>query len=319
MNEPANRSEPTPSSVSDYASRYSRQLQRNLFGVTALLYWFERDPRRQDLRAHSASGFFFRIDHHLLLLVSGHVLDALDSRMRQGAEIPSARIACGFSLDEHASAVDFDLASRFRFGMLHEDGADYGAILLAEPESAFVTENAFVLDVQACPRELDDFDFARYDFVALTGFPSILRKMDLADDGEGSSLKVNFSPALLISMPVHAGPLARPCPRFVGQLLPADHRHPQTGERFSDLDVDGFSGGPMFGLKVHPDGDHHTLEFTLIGMQSAWLREHRYLIAPAIQVWINALADVLTSGLLDEIHMHDPSVRMITIRSPFAE
>ncbi len=120
---------------------------------------------------------------------------------------------------------------------------------------------------------------------ALIGLPDQFIKQRTTS---GGAVTVSVLPTVIYLKAVDPPPdMKTPFPRFYGKL-PDRLVNPHTGASLDEMS--GFSGSPIIGFKVNPDGQ---MKYWLVAVQSGWHRGHRVVagpLIPAIVAWLEAQA-----------------------------
>ncbi|HJP83008.1 MAG TPA: hypothetical protein VJ835_05830, partial [Fimbriimonadaceae bacterium] len=201
---------------------------------------------------------------HWYLATAGHVLKQIDQALDKGVEPHS------FWLSDHGpkfqNPVPFDYINAARTS-LDEKGQDYGLILLNQLYVDNLRMNNVVpLTINEVAHE------GAFDAYCILGSPSCWNVATEYSTG----IKIETSPVMLaadrIDVPKE---LESKNPRMAFRI--ASGAMNDSGESLQD--IDGLSGGPVFGFKRTDDG---RLKYWLVGVQSSWNSKNIALVCPAL-------------------------------------
>lgn len=246
---------------------------KHLVGICLALR--ERNDNRTEY-SDFTSAFVMKVEGRWLLVTAGHCLRRLEDLHNSGNyEITACGLYDGWTPRGPSDPIPFRYTDSVRDYVDDEElGLDIGFIelppLLARTLSAGGVE-------PLGPEHWATADEGFVGYVVLgqpTELYQVIRRGENVVDARVDPVLISLTkcepPANMI----------KPAARFYGQLAP------QT--RFSDggalNDIDGMSGGPIFGLRQHASGK---LTYSLIAVQGSWNRSHR-VVAGARAWWLAA-------------------------------
>lgn len=203
---------------------------------------------------------------HWFLVTAGHILQDLDELIDSGKrEIVNAHIVDTFAINTVSSVpIPFDYPDSDRFYINDDDlGLDCGFIYLEPGIRRLLEANGIkALDENVWLLHADS-----YDSYALLGFPAELTHSEFGNSatGMGHQIKLN-----LIMTPIRK--LSEQPDNTAKVLLPRFYA--KLHDKLPLNDIDGMSGGPIFGFKLENGG----LRYWLVAIQSGWYRSIKNLI-----------------------------------------
>jgi len=239
-------------------------------------------------RSICVSGFILSVREHWFFVTAGHVLQHLDTNLDSGQRvIVNAQLLDTFGVNPISSVpipIDYPNSQRF---YINDDGLglDCGFIYLEHNIRKLLEANGIKsLDENVWLKQSDT-----YEYYALLGFPSELTESQFgnSETGTGHQLRLNLvmTPIRkLDGQPENTEKVE--LPRFYAKLhdkLPLE-------------DIDGMSGGPIFGFQHDADG---RLRYWLVAVQSGWYPNKRILFACPVALF----TEVLLRKLYDEGHI----------------
>jgi len=206
-------------------------------------------------------GFWF-------LVTAGHVLDGVEEERKQGIEHASFRLFDGWgaeAVDRHYVPFDYENAPKHR---IHEEGLDYGLVLLGPNAVANMQANNVVPVSEAHYEKIWP---ERFDGYAIVGTPAAT--VELKRHGERSTLLRHS--VVIIQVAAEPNPpaeLIQPQDRFYGRIAT-----PEDSSEWQAIggDIRGMSGGPILGVRRDDKGLH----YWVVGIQSGWLESKRIIAA----------------------------------------
>jgi len=247
---------------------------RHLVGLCITFRHKTHEDSVQPPRFATCSGTLIVVDDMLCFLTAGHVLKKLDElRASSSVEIVSTAWADTFG-DKRVSdiPIPFNLRDARFFYIDDEDqGLDFGVVRIELHHARLLAKNGVVALQEANWAHQCDVSFDKYEML---GFPT-----ELASDRVSSSGAGTVSPTMLGVRRVDALPIEHPptrYPRFVGQIE-TDLPH----------NIEGMSGGPIFGFRFEPDGE---CRYWIVALQSSWNRNSRTVYGCSLPV----LASLMT-------------------------
>lgn len=229
----------------------------------------------------STSGFIISIGGNWFLITAGHVLRDIERARANGQVLRSFYLDDGWnhhSKSRMTIPLDFDHEPRDFF--VDDDGSDYAAIYLRPYYRPLLEANGVQpIDELAWERDVPE----SFDQCVLLGMPSQF----LIIKNSTSSRDLELSKAL-VSIAVTEIPRPdftnKDKDLFYGQLLGLDDEL---------TDIDGMSGGPIFGFK-RIDGE---MRYWVIALQSGWFSGKRIIFACRIR----QLCEVLRKRIIEQI------------------
>ncbi|MGH7790646.1 MAG: hypothetical protein ACRERC_27545 [Candidatus Binatia bacterium] len=249
----------------------NEQAVRSLSKHFVSLCWTDPSSTIENVRHQAYSGFVVSIRRRWALVTAGHILGRINRAIDGGQCLAGWTLDDGWTLDGHFDdAIPFDLASAPRI-VLGEEAIDYGVIGLAPPFARLLEKNGIEpMDERHWKPKWPE----QFDSYVMLGLPT----QEIVHAGNG------FVQKAVVTLPVT--PLANPpdtlvdpkVPRFYGTIeLPDD-------AELHLSDIDGMSGGPVFGFKM-VNGESR---YWIVGIQSGWLREERAIVACYLEPLLRA-------------------------------
>ncbi len=263
------------------------------------LSWMDRlidpigDPTTLESRrpmTQVVTGFLLGVRNRAFIVVAGHVLTQLEKRLA-GREIVKARIIDSFEGDEYAGhSIPFPLADapRDRFDDGHT--IDYGVILLESHYARLLDRAGKVALCEAdwsTPRGTPDFRI-------LLGFPRAGRTVTDTCTPERYEVTLDVGLTMLRVSATDDPPdcLRGAFDRFFGHVIRGTGY--RNGRVIEVDDIDGMSGGPVFGVHI----EQGRIKFSLVGIQSGWEPDSRVIAAcpvPPFAEWLAGMIDGKTA------------------------
>lgn len=223
------------------------------------------------------SGFLADVGGMWFYVTAGHILRDIRSAIDRGAKFDVWRLGdqtAGNRFEGSGIPFAFDVE---RWGVIEEEevGLDYAAVPL---------EGMYCLALQAGGAvPIDKIAWADHvtphDHWALVGVPS----ETVSYDGKTViTARVVVAPLEPADEPAAAGPKAQN--QFYARL--------KDDSASVVNDIDGMSGGPIFGLKK-VEG---TWKYSVIGVQSGWYRQSRIIAACPFSSFALALEELVTDA-----------------------
>jgi hypothetical protein len=226
-----------------------------------------------------ASCFVVEIDGHWFLITAGHVIEDIKTRIAQGGVLRD------FYLQDKQAGHSYPFGIPFPFDIdawiiidsANSDGCDYAGTLL----SSLIVANLYSGGVKPLHEDFwADRPFQRFKHWLLLGVP--LESHGKHDDGQ-HYLKLTLIPLTPSNAPRNADSVSNN--REFAKLL----HNPEKDQVYID-DVQGMSGGPIFGVNI----DGATLSYRLIGVQSSWYRQSRIISFCAVQEFLVGIKNALS-------------------------
>ncbi|HTQ39188.1 MAG TPA: hypothetical protein VMJ32_09165, partial [Pirellulales bacterium] len=201
-----------------------------------------------DLKAFSVSAFVISVRNIWFLVTAGHIINDIESRRQNGRKIISARLIDGIGSSKSFPSIPFDLDNCHCWS-IYEQGLDYALIpLLPLYTKQLIAGGVQALDEGAwreVPNDLNGY--------FLIGFPTQVQTIRIDGNGQSGIVNVELNTPLLQVFPVYDPPeeLKKVNDRFYAKVPVIQG---EAGGRHSMLtDIDGMSGGPLFGVKQVDD------------------------------------------------------------------
>lgn len=253
------------------------------------LTWTDRDVHAPDQtgsdRTFCLSASVISIEGRWFLLTAGHVLEALDQTLKEGTLIYAGLYGNWGPATGDNGKITFNYEDTRRWWLRDDEaGFDYGLISLGDYYAAHLR----AIHVQPLTEEYwleVPKILARY---VLVGFPSErVRVEQMPGTSNSVTTSVSMANALVRLEAVEDPPdeLRTNNLRFYARLVAPEQ---STDSEFSIRDIDGMSGGPVFGFGADPNG---VIRYWIVGVQSGWHRPTRVIAAcPVAQVFSNLRA-----------------------------
>lgn len=304
--------ETIPSSVPNAAAwKYIQEHLFPSFVAFSITAWKPISPGAagNDLSSGMSSDIYsgFLLVHRgcWLFVTSGHIIKNLDAAEAGGCKLTTACFCDGFAKFDGPMdrlPISYD---RHRWGVFcdTESGVDIAVLPLRRYEVQNLYNNGCrPISSDSCARTFDGFDFC-----ALLGIPSELKRMDPYRCGGEIRVAVEVSVPMLPLEPFdenheYAKPVARPGIRFVGKLTSMNGVDAE-GKPLHLRSIVGMSGGPVFGFNYENGGSH--VRCKIIGVQSEW-NERRHVVGVNR---LDTFLDYLDEYVLD---MHAEQVQPAT-------
>lgn len=222
----------------------------------------------QNERFVVTAGFLATYRDVWVLITAGHILEQLEHSIKAGYKAYQFRIfdSLGPSA-EHRAPLPFDYRSDKTWWENNADGLDFGIVVIPELQALLEKNQKQPIDLEADCKDVPD----HFDDYAMYGLPTVFEKLDR----NGDSWSITYSPTLIhledVSTEETPNHLKGKAPRWFLRLPPVDENMPLPGEECLH-EIDGMSGGPVFGIKKMENG---TLRYWTIGIQSAWYPRSR--------------------------------------------
>ncbi len=213
------------------------------------------------------------------LVTAGHVLAGIDKSVKQGKKLDGFYLVDSWSgrcRSDVPVPLPFDSLDKESVG--NNDDIDYGIIRLPN----LIRDNLMANGVEAITKEQWINQPAVCEFYWLLGTPTELKAQQTVRQFSSSQPSMEDSVQLAAAMLRLEHVVDPPT-----ELLKAHHRiyarfaedTPQS--RIPLSDIDGMSGGPLFGFK-RIDG---RLKYWIVGVQSGWLKGKRTIAACPFEVF----------------------------------
>lgn len=257
-----------------FTDRVAKSLGRHFVTLSCI----QRVPMNAEEKILVFSGFVIDVAGEWFYVTAGHILKDIRTALDAGSTFDVWRLG-----DQTASNRFKNTAIPYAFDQSHwlilentDLGLDYAAVYLGGLYRLSLEAG----DISPLAKDTWGDHVVEHDHWALVGIPS----ETVSYDGK-TNITARFVMAPLIETcaPPLAGEKAKN--KFYAKL-------PDGSENFV-RDIDGMSGGPIFGLK-EIDG---IWKYKVIGIQSAWYRETRVLAACPFSSFGEALEPIVIEAL----------------------
>jgi len=259
-----------------------KQLLRHMVSLT----WVDFPATPADTspaRGQMVTGFVIAIDGVWIWVTAGHICESI-KELSSKRRIERLRFC-----DAWGGQFKNDTTFPFPYSLddlvyIHdqENGVDYGVQILGHQPAALLNAAGIMPIEQECwtntPTDINTF--------ALIGFPTSTMSVEVVDN-KRMTLKGSAFAAPIEFLKTVPTELIKPYCRFYGRLVDLDAEGLPNGACLAD--IDGMSGGPIFGLK----SINGEIKYWLIAIQSGWFPERRIVTACLIANLTMLLKDVL--------------------------
>lgn len=234
----------------------------------------------EQIKCFFCSGFVMEYEGRWYWTTAGHILEDIE-KLRKDPD----NIVEGFHLldafgsgaiDKNPVPFAFECAWQ-HFEYNRQSGLDYGAVELDWLIQQGLQKN----NVQPIPMTAsEDVDGGAFTDYIIFGLPEDSVERRIAPNPVGFTVSGKPTPCMISVEKVDGDPgeIHRTTfPRFVGRL----------SKRWPEGEVDGMSGGPVFGIK------EHTMESQVIAVQSHWFRPTRVTFACPLAVFVPRLSKAI--------------------------
>lgn len=261
-----------PQVVGNLNERFMKSVGRHFVTLSCVRTF----PGEHEEKTFVFSGFLIEVKDVWFYVTAGHILRDIRKALSQGAAFDVWRLGdqtAGNRFNNSAVPYGFDIN---RWGVIENDelGLDYAVVPLEELYCRQLQAGGAVPITKVAWGD----HVTEHDHWALVGVPSETVSYD------GKTLitaKVVVAPLDPVDAPPAAG--SRTQNQFYGRL-----KDDSVGML---KDVDGMSGGPIFALKK-VDG---TWKYSAIGVQSAWYKKSRTIVACPLSSFAIALEELVSS------------------------
>lgn len=282
----------------DIADQILDQLRTHLVGLSWLDVLSEpqkgNKARERDCpEAFAASGFVLSVQDQWFLCTAGHVLHGLERRLQAGRRLVKSRLIDVGTRPGGFPAVPFD------FGPSHcmyvdddELGLDYGAVPLRPLYRAQLEQGGVIPLSEGAWSDPPK----RADAYFMLGYPTSAKSIEIETTARGGSVHVELNAPLVPLVEASHVPdcLRTGTSRFYARVPKVTGN--ANGRRLEMDDIDGMSGGPIFGVQW---GDHR-FRYWLVAVQSAWERTSRVLAGCRVHPFAAAIAKKLRQMGVDD-------------------
>jgi hypothetical protein len=224
------------------------------------------DPNATNPPMHYASCFIVEVEKHWFLVTAGHIANDLKRAVAKGYIVSDATLhdklaghSYPFGLPFHMEVSDW--------ATIENDpaGTDYAALLL----TSLTVQGLFSGGIRGMSEEIWGTEtLAEYEHWLLVGIPSETHKVVRG--------QLVLKPTVMVLRPSERPPeaLGPTGEKVFAQLVSQPEDQVRVG------DIDGMSGGPIFGLRVV----ENRLRYWLVGVQSSWFKTSRVVgICPMLR------------------------------------
>ena len=258
---------------------------------TVSLVWTDADQdedtgKLKNPRTLYVSGFVIEILGEWFLATAGHVLEYLDSVLKEGKrKLVSCKLMDHFgwdaSCDHPIPFMHYEDTLKY-FVDDDEKGLDCGFLglspyyrkLLEANEVSALSERVWLTEP---PDEVDLF--------AIIGFPTEMTRTEMEKTPEGLEMLSSVHHMMLtvkqIPKPEWANDTS--CDYFFGQL----------GDDIPIQSVKGMSGSPLFAIKLSMTG----IRYWMIGIQSGWFPERKVIYACPSKHFAEVVVDMIERSI----------------------
>ena len=252
----------------DEMAKETAELGSYLMKYVVALGWIDRTPG--DRAQKNAGGgtpmfvttFIIEAKGMWFLITAGHILQAIETARENGQQLANFQLHDGLSSDSaHLQPIPFPIDGQTKMAYWHEEigsgaGADYGIIPLSSLISDALKANGKMAIRQPWMQELP----STFDSYCMLGIPS-----EFQEEGTfATAVEVGISGAMISVRKIDTPPehMRSAIPRFYGKIA-TDLR---DKEGLPLKDIDGMSGGPIFGFVKSEKG----MELWVVAIQSSW-------------------------------------------------
>ncbi len=231
-----------------------------------------------------ATGFLVETLGLYFWVTAGHVVAAIKKRRDSGRRVLVARFLHGWQGTGLAQATPFPLED---MPSLAINKMDYGLDVGVIPVPHHYARLLIAAGVVAIPRMQWAHKHDLFDEYVVLGLPSETNAVEVSLDSESHKFKFKLGMPLMRVTPIENPPecLQSKYTRIYGKIQSLDWQHEDGAVAITD--IDGMSGGPMFGLRDCSDG---SVEYKLVGIQSSWANESKVVAACPAKPFLAFLA-----------------------------
>lgn len=221
-------------------------------------------------KCRNYSGFILTIRGIWHLVTAGHILEGLENAMHSG----EVEITRSYLLDSYGSERVTDLPNPIDFADIpktylydNEAGLDFGLLLLRPYYQRLLEANKIL--------PFSEIDWvkqpSRFEALFMLGLPFQFNPGDVRPEG------ITIEPALIRVVQLDGPPAdlpeakETPYPRFWGRIP----------GMIGLSDIDGMSGGPIYGLAYDKD---RNLRYWAVAIQSGWFKKSGIVAANPVSV-----------------------------------
>jgi len=206
------------------------------------------------------SAFVIAIRQSWYLATAGHIVRDIESNSRCGkADVREFYLVDCFGLGVRSKQpIPFDYAGSYKFFRCDDDeGLDFGIIELRPYYRRLLRANGVVAISKKDWRHQNRVQFSKY---FMLGLPTDCIEQHINRERRSYTVRGKSVPSMVYLSEVKKPKKdwLKPYPRFIGRV---SVRH-----RLSVGDIDGMSGGPIFGVSAQTPARHY-----IVAVQAAWL------------------------------------------------
>ncbi len=251
------------------------------------------DLRRDlDVTFEERTAFLVESKGCWFMITAGHVLQWFVDSVSGDRQYQKAQLHCSWHRDEDDQvepvAIALDQLPYF-IADVEKLGVDYGAVPLDDP----VVKGLHDAGCAPVPEQMWADNTDKFDLCVLMGFPKERRTKEYTTSGTKTNLALGMFTPLLPLQQIDDPPegMEKACDSFYGKIL--QRRGKYKDEEIWLLDIDGMSGGPVFGLHCHPEG----FTYRLIGVQSWWREEEQIAVSCRIRQFGEHVGTVMKEAI----------------------
>lgn len=244
-------------------------------GLAGLCQPLSRDGSpKGDAHCFFRSGFVISIRRTWYLATAGHIVKAIESEVHsRETDVRQFYLVDCFGLGSRSKEpIPFDYAGSYKFFRFDKDeGLDFGIIELRPYYRGLLRANGVVAISKKDWRDQNRLRFKKY---FMLGLPADCIERRITKQRQGYTVHGKPVPSMVYVSEVKRPKRdwLRPYPRFIGRV--SVKREPSVG------DIDGMSGGPIFGFSEHAPGRHF-----IVAVQSSWRRREGITFACPVPVF----------------------------------
>jgi hypothetical protein len=261
---------PTGHDISGEGNELYQEAFRDFGRYLVGLSWLDMQP--QQPRAFFVSGFVMEFGGNWYWVTAGHIVEEIEIVLSRG-KAESFRL-----IDTYGNAVDhnpipFDFPSAWKTSCYDKkEGLDFAAVRLGPLERQALERNGVRPVTEAEWRAADHLGYGEY---IMLGLPTDCVKVKANAD----TVFGRADPSL-----IHAAQLSPVPPHFI---TPSPRLIASINSHWPDGDIDGMSGGPVFGM------DMATGKTEVVAVQSHWRVDERIIAACPVSVFAPLVAQAI--------------------------
>lgn len=240
------------------------------------------------------SGFVIAYRDLWMFITAGHVIRELSSSSEKGYKNVSMSFVDGFSpASGKITHIPFSFNEKQWMVVDDDDsGTDIGIYFISEYYRALFQAGG----VKPAVPSLGEFDQNAYDCFSVMGAPLELERESISDLATRRLSQVSVAVPMLrlwtSGIPEHVKSEMARTNRFLGRI--ESLKGIIDGQQYEIKDIDGMSGGPVFGIKF----DGKSARVSIVGVQSCWKKQHRVCGVTKISSFVDWLDNKIDT-LLD--------------------